>query len=141
MTQEEKELGGNEINKDGYQYVPDGSPGLEELLVERDKPNNSDPIHELLNTSEDSKSWLPKAIFSKKERKNITRIIHMERFVLNFEANGSELAWLDGALSIAEGGRGRKDAVEILSGPSGRGQEYIRSRSNKRSRFAQENAS
>lgn len=139
MTQEE--IGGNEINKEGYQYTPDASPGLEELLVERDRPNNSDPIHELLNTSEDAKSWLPKAIFTKKERKNVTRILHMERFVNNFEASGSELIWLDAGLSIAEGGRGRKDAVEILSGPSGRGQEYIRSRTNKRSRFAQENAS
>ena len=117
----------------GYEHQPTTTPGIGDLLVTNTN-QTADTVDKLITTSDDAAQFIPRAIVTPQERKRFVRMAIAERFVESGEMSAKDQTWLDLAYSIAQGGRGRRQAENIAIGrrdslfPQGRG----------RNRFQQE---
>lgn len=110
----------------------EATPSVGDLLLTNTR-GDSDVVRELIKTSDRAEEWIPRSRTTQQERKENVRILTMQAFIDTQECDANKLVWIDAAFSIAEDGKGRREAVEMITGHPEH--QVIPGRRSKRNRF------
>lgn len=96
--------------------IPQGTdPGLADMLLGFGG-GKADHIRDMITTSTSVAESIPRSRISKKEAGVQLRIRAKLNLVKSHEANVEQLLWFQNAYTIAEGGQGRQEAVDMIVG-------------------------
>tara|TARA_Y100000310_G_scaffold340407_2_gene436088 strand:+ start:223 stop:558 length:336 start_codon:yes stop_codon:yes gene_type:complete len=76
----------------------------------------TDHIRDMITTSTNVAESIPRSRISKKEAAGQLRIRSKLNLVKNHQANVEQVLWFQNAYTIAEGGQGRREAVDMIIG-------------------------
>jgi len=120
---------------ENYDGGYEATPSVGDMLLTNTR-SEGDVVRELIKTSDKAEEWIPRSRVTAKERKENVRILTLENFINTGKCSADDLTWLDAAFSIAEDGKGRREAVEMITGhPEHQVLPNLRS---KRNRFQRE---
>tara|TARA_Y100000590_G_C15715223_1_gene1011655 strand:- start:2491 stop:2880 length:390 start_codon:yes stop_codon:yes gene_type:complete len=102
-------------SEENYDGGYEATPSVGDMLLTNTR-SEGDVVKELIETSNDASKWIPRSRVTAKERKENVRILTLENFINTGKCSADELTWLDAAFSIAEDGKGRREAVEMVTG-------------------------
>ena len=108
----------DQISSNGHSDEPipqGGEPGLADMLLGFGSGKH-DHIKEMMTTSTNVAESIPRSRISKTEAGIRLRIRAKLNLIKNHEANVEQLLWYQDAYTIAEGGRGRQEAVDMIIG-------------------------
>ena len=94
--------------------------GLEaplEDVVMSDRRKKRDIVYEMTSASGKPEEFIPRAVLSPDQLKRLLRIKQEDNMIDHGDSNMEEIMWLDVIGTIGLGGRGREDAVEMITGP------------------------
>lgn len=96
-----------------------GTPSLEDLFLftERTNPNI---IAEMMTTDSKPEKFIPRSHLTRAESLALQRLQIMWDVWHDREVDMESIIWRRAAFSIAEGGRGRNQVVQMLSGAANR---------------------
>lgn len=114
--------------QNGTQPKPTGSkvpPSIEDLFLVSEKTTPNIML-EMITTSTNPQEFIPRSHISKREAAALQRIHILFSVWKKREVDIGQIVWNKLAYSIAEEGRGRNQAVEMLTGMGKRAAEGLR---------------
>ena len=96
---------------ENYDGGYEATPSVGDMLLTNTR-SEGDVVRELIKTSDKAEEWIPRSRVTAKERKENVRILTLENFINTGKCSADDLTWLDAAFSIAEDGKGRREAVD-----------------------------
>ena len=100
-------------------------PSIEDLLLVSEK-NSPNIMLEMITTSTNPQEFIPRSHISKREAAALQRIHILFSVWKKREVDIGQIVWNKLAYSIAEEGRGRNQAVEMLTGLGKRAADGLR---------------